>query len=198
MISTWATLPWADDNGFLWLTQSRRLFLSMSPWFPDSININTKAMWLSMAWLMSWTQTFTCPSPSHAVPQCQDSPWKCALPLKYQKWPKHAIYTYSIRIMELLLYPSIRGVLTSVKVSYEYTWCIWQKLTHKRMKKIGSITKLVWLFLTTGLTDLTSCTHHTGLNGVGNWFDQLANLVSNNTLNKQNMLFQTFIYNPRL
>jgi hypothetical protein len=35
--------------------------------------------------------------------------------------------------------------------------------------------------MTTGLTDLTSWTHHIGLTGVANWFDQLADLVSNNT-----------------
>jgi hypothetical protein len=43
MILTWATMPWASDNGFPWLIQSRLLFLSMSPRFLGSININTKS-----------------------------------------------------------------------------------------------------------------------------------------------------------
>jgi hypothetical protein len=30
-------------------------------------------MWLFMAWLIPQTQTSTCPSPSHHVPQCEDS-----------------------------------------------------------------------------------------------------------------------------
>jgi hypothetical protein len=39
MILTWTTLHWAGDNGFLWLIQCL-VFLSMSPWFLDSIHIN--------------------------------------------------------------------------------------------------------------------------------------------------------------
>jgi hypothetical protein len=41
--------------------------------------------------------------------------------------------------------------------------------------------KPIWSIITTGLIDLTSCTHHTDLTDVENWFDQLADLVSNNT-----------------
>jgi hypothetical protein len=41
MILTWEILPWVGDNVFFWLILSRLLFLSMSHWFLDSININT-------------------------------------------------------------------------------------------------------------------------------------------------------------
>jgi hypothetical protein len=48
------------------------------------------------------------------------------------------------------------------------------------------------------MTNQTSCTHYTGLTGVGNQFDRFADLNSNNTFNKKHMLIHTSRYIPSL
>jgi hypothetical protein len=56
---------------------------------------------------------------------------------------------------------------------------------------IGSNTIPVWSVLTTDLTVLSSCRHHTGLTGVGNRFDRYADLVNNNMSINQYIFTQT-------
>jgi hypothetical protein len=98
-------------------------------------------MWLFMAWLIPWTQTFTWPSPSNPVPWCQHShllffnAWfiivkSLLILLQSPSWLTRLLRTFNKLTLIILYYIDvdeyvfISWIYSKIKIDMKYKWSI--------------------------------------------------------------------------